>query len=197
MVRYVYIQFNQSSVPLLYAIRGEWFVMFTSPSGLLSQLSSSFSVGLMRVPAGHHTFPLLVKEPVLHCRKRGENFQKYLLWGPASLSEHEASHLYWQARPQHAFSTHASLAVTGTQVVYGKRQPLPRPGYSIFNQFQSMFNICSINVQWHALRITFCASTGHTSGNVQCHALRITFCASPACSNLMLLSSTHTSENYN
>ena len=79
MVRYVYIQFNQSSVPLLYAIRGEWFVMFTSPSGLLSQLSSSFSVGLMRVPAGHHTFPLLVKEPVLHCHKRGENFQRYLL----------------------------------------------------------------------------------------------------------------------
>ena len=136
MVRYVYIQFNQSSVPLLYAIRGEWFVMFTSPSGLLSQLSSSFSVGLMRVPAGHHTFPLLVKEPVLHCRQRGENFQKYLLWGPASLSEHEASHLYWQARPQHAFSTHASLAVTGTQVVYGKRQPHPRPGTTLISVWQ-------------------------------------------------------------
>ena len=34
--------------------------------------------------------------------------------------------------------------MTGTQVVYGKRQPLPRPGYSIFNQcsiyVQSMFN---------------------------------------------------------
>ena len=98
-------------------------------------LSSSFSVGLMRVPA------------VPGCHKRGENFQKYLLWGPASLSEHEASHLYWQARPQHAFSTHASQAVTGTQVVYGKRQPHPRPGYSMFNQFQSMFTQCSINVQ--------------------------------------------------
>ena len=34
--------------------------------------------------------------------------------------------------------------MTGTQVVYGKRQPLPRPGYSIFNQFHPI----SINVQY-------------------------------------------------
>ena len=51
--------------------------------------------------------------------------------GPASLSEHEASHLYWQAKPQHAFAKHASQAVTGTKVVYGKRQPHPRPGTTL------------------------------------------------------------------